>query len=118
MTQILSPTLDHLAAAWSPVAGSRRFHGRYFNSDPDFSPDGKSLLYASDRSGTADLWLHDLGTGKNSRLSGLPGAQTAPRYSPDGKQLAYQDQDGIAWCSTWHPGRSASSHPRCSSRAG
>ncbi|GAA1552419.1 amidohydrolase family protein [Kribbella hippodromi] len=69
----------------------------YFNSDPDFSPDGKTLLYASDRDGTADLWLHDLATGKNSKLSGLPGAQTAPRFAPDGKRIAYQDQDGIAW---------------------
>jgi Tol biopolymer transport system component len=77
----------------------------YFNSDPDFSPDGKSLLYASDRSGTADLWLHDLGTGKNTRLSGLPGAQTAPRYSPDGREVAYQDQDGIAWVLTLASGQ-------------
>ncbi|MGW1346763.1 amidohydrolase family protein [Kribbella sp. NPDC002412] len=69
----------------------------YFNSDPDFSPDGTQLLYASDRDGTADLWLHDLKTGADSKLSSLPGAQTAPRFSPDGKQVAYQDQDGIAW---------------------
>ncbi|MEV8372301.1 DPP IV N-terminal domain-containing protein [Kribbella sp. NPDC056861] len=69
----------------------------YFNSDPDFSPDGRKLLYASDRDGTADLWLHDLKTGADSKLSSLPGAQTAPRFSPDGRQVAYQDQDGIAW---------------------
>jgi len=69
----------------------------YFNSDPDFSPDGTKLLYASDREGTADLWLYDLATGADSKLSSLPGAQTAPRFSPDGKQVAYQDQDGIAW---------------------
>ena len=69
----------------------------YFNSDPDFSPDGRSLLYASDRDGTADLWLRDLRTGRNRLLTELPGAQTAPRFSPDGTQIAYQDQDGIAW---------------------
>ncbi len=69
----------------------------YFNSDPDFSPDGKKLLYASDRDGTADLWLHDLATGADTKLSGLPGAQTAPRFAPDGQRIAYQDQDGIAW---------------------
>ncbi|MEU0096296.1 DPP IV N-terminal domain-containing protein [Kribbella sp. NPDC006257] len=69
----------------------------YFNSDPDFSPDGKKLLYASDRNGTADLWLHDLASGTDQLLTSLPGAQTAPRFSPDGRQIAYQDQDGIAW---------------------
>ncbi|WP_328995109.1 amidohydrolase family protein [Kribbella sp. NBC_01245] len=69
----------------------------YFNSDPDFSPDGRSLLYASDKDGTADLWSYDLASGNKRKLTTLPGAQTAPRYSPDGKQVAYQDQDGIAW---------------------
>ncbi|TCO62595.1 amidohydrolase family protein [Actinocrispum wychmicini] len=69
----------------------------YFNSDPDFSPDGTKLLYASDRHGTADLWIRDLATGKDSVLTELPGAQTAPRWSPDGSRVAYNDQDGAGW---------------------
>lgn len=69
----------------------------YFNSDPDFSPDGSSLLYASDRDGGADLWLHNLASGNDQKLSDLAGAQTAPRFSPDRSKVAYQDQDGIAW---------------------
>ncbi len=67
----------------------------YFSSDPDFSPDGRSLVYSSDRSGESDLWLHDLDSGTDRRITALPGAQTAPRFSPDGRQVAYQDQDGI-----------------------
>ena len=67
----------------------------YFHSDPDFSPDGRSLLYASDRGGESDLWLRDLATGADRRVTALPGAQTAPRFSPDGRQVAYQDQDGV-----------------------
>jgi len=86
-----------LAATDGRTAPRKVVADGYFNSDPDFSPDGKKLLYASDRDGTADLWLHDLATGADSKLSSLPGAQTAPRFSPDGKQVAYQDQDGIAW---------------------
>ncbi|HEX6358307.1 amidohydrolase family protein [Actinophytocola sp.] len=69
----------------------------YFNSDPDFTPDGRSLLYTSDRAGDADLWLRDLTTGAERRLSGLPGAQLAPRVSPDGGRIAYTDQDGVVW---------------------
>jgi Tol biopolymer transport system component/cytosine/adenosine deaminase-related metal-dependent hydrolase len=69
----------------------------YFNSDPDFAPDGRSLVYASDRAGDADLWLRDLATGAELRLSGLPGAQIAPRFSPDGDRIAYTDQDGVVW---------------------
>lgn len=69
----------------------------YFNSDPDFTPDGRSIVYASDRAGDADLWQRDLDTGTERRLSGLPGAQIAPRVSPDGTKVAYADQDGATW---------------------
>ncbi|HEU5473646.1 MAG TPA: amidohydrolase family protein [Actinophytocola sp.] len=69
----------------------------YFASDPDFSPDGRSLVYVSDRAGDADLWLRDLSTGVERRLTTLPGAQLTPRWSPDGRQIAYQDHDGAAW---------------------
>ncbi|MFL6140528.1 MAG: amidohydrolase family protein [Labedaea sp.] len=69
----------------------------YFASDPDFSPDGRSLVYVSDRAGDADLWLRDLATGAEHRLTTLPGAQMTPRWSPDGGRIAYQDHDGAAW---------------------
>jgi Tol biopolymer transport system component len=70
---------------------------QYFASDPDFSPDGKTLLYSSDRLGTADLWVRDLASGKDTVLTSLPGAQTAPRWSPDGRKVAYTDHDGALW---------------------
>jgi Tol biopolymer transport system component len=69
----------------------------YFNSDPDFSPDGRSIVYASDRAGAADLWLLDLESRSERRLSALPGAQMTPRFSPDGARIAYTDQDGATW---------------------
>ncbi|MBN6036842.1 amidohydrolase family protein [Amycolatopsis sp. 195334CR] len=70
---------------------------QYFSSDPDFSPDGKKLVYASDRLGTADLWVRDLASGEDTVLTALPGAQVAPRWSPDGGKIAYTDQDGALW---------------------
>ena len=69
----------------------------YFNSDPDFSPDGRSLVYSSDRAGDADLWLYDLASGTQRRLTALPGAQITPRFSPDGSRVAYQDHNGATW---------------------
>lgn len=69
----------------------------YFSSDPDFSPDGRQLVYSSDRAGDADLWVRDLATGDERRLTALPGAQLTPRWSPDGGRIAYQDHDGAAW---------------------
>ncbi|MCP2245419.1 DPP IV N-terminal domain-containing protein [Lentzea aerocolonigenes] len=71
--------------------------GRYFDSDPDFSPDGTELVYASDRTGVAQLWVRDLKTGEDKQFAPSPGAQTTPRFSPDGTKVAYVDQDGQVW---------------------
>ncbi|MFD7554816.1 amidohydrolase family protein [Streptomyces sp. NPDC059835] len=69
----------------------------YFNSDPDWSPDSSSLVYASDRSGTAALWRQDVKGGAPVRLTNLSGAQLTPRWSPDGTKIAYQDENGGTW---------------------
>lgn len=67
----------------------------YVASDPDFAPDGRSIVFASDRAGEMDLWLRDLETGTERRLTAGPGAQIAPRFSPDGTRIAYADQNGV-----------------------
>ncbi|TQN32802.1 WD40 repeat protein [Haloactinospora alba] len=69
----------------------------YFHSDPDWHPDGTALVYSSDRSGHPALWRHDLESDTRTRLTRLSGAQLAPRWSPDGDRVAYQDQDGATW---------------------
>jgi Tol biopolymer transport system component len=76
---------------------TRLTDGRYFDSDPDFSPDGTKLVYASDRTGVAQLWVRDLKTGDDKQFAPSPGAQTTPRFSPDGTKVAYVDQDGQVW---------------------
>jgi len=89
-----------LNALWLMDIGSRPRRivaDGYFASDPDFSPDGRSLVYSSDRAGDADLWLRDLATGAERRLTALPGAQLTPRWSPGGGRIAYQDHDGATW---------------------
>jgi Tol biopolymer transport system component/cytosine/adenosine deaminase-related metal-dependent hydrolase len=90
-----------LNAVWLLTIGDpvprRLVSDGYFNSDPDFSPDGRSIVYSSDRAGDADLWVRDLASGEERRITGLPGAQTAPRFSPDGTRIAYCDQDGVVW---------------------
>ncbi|MFG2193630.1 amidohydrolase family protein [Streptomyces sp. NPDC048639] len=72
----------------------------YFNAAPDWAPDGRSLVYVSDRAGTANLWTYDVASGKTERLTDLPNAQLAPRWSPDGSRIAYQDESGATWVLT------------------
>ncbi|RJL34340.1 amidohydrolase family protein [Bailinhaonella thermotolerans] len=89
-----------LNALWVlPVGGVPRkvVDDGYFASDPDFTPDGRSLVYVSDRAGTANLWRLDLATGESERLTDAPDAQLTPRVSPDGTKIAYQDEAGAVW---------------------
>jgi Tol biopolymer transport system component len=104
-----------LGALWLLRAGrpqpTRLTDDGYFDSDPDFSPDGRSIVYASDRAGDADLWIRDLASGAERRISGLQGAQTAPRFSPDGNRIAYNDQDGVLWVLDLATGKTTSHTP-------
>ena len=56
---------------------------------PAFSPDANKLAYASDRSGSMDIWLYDLITESHSPVTTLTGNEANPAWSPDGKLLSY-----------------------------
>ncbi|MGY0056354.1 amidohydrolase family protein [Streptomyces sp. LZ34] len=61
------------------------------NSGPAWHPDGSTLVYVSDRGGgrTTNLWLHDLDSGEDRRLTDLQGQLTWPVFSPDGATVAF-----------------------------
>jgi len=46
----------------------RMTNDAYEDRHPAWSPDGRQLLYASDRTGTYQLWLRDMATGTERRL--------------------------------------------------
>jgi dipeptidyl aminopeptidase/acylaminoacyl peptidase len=60
------------------------------------SPDGTRIAYSWNVSGTWQIHLADLaGAGPAIQLTSGPGAKGAPRWSPDGRRLAYTvDWDG------------------------
>jgi TolB protein len=62
--------------------------GQFSDRDPDFSPDGKSLAFASNRGGRWDLYILDLASGGIRRLTDTPEFDGRPSYSLDGKFLA------------------------------
>ena len=64
-------------------------------SDPQVSPDGKLVVYvmseldrATEKS-NADLYLVPIGGGEPRRLTTSAGADNHPRWSPDGKSIAF-----------------------------
>lgn len=65
-------------------------------SYPAWSPDGSALVYSDDRSGTANLWLHNIATQEEHQLSNLPdgAAATLPFWSSDGKTVGFHNHKG------------------------
>jgi dipeptidyl aminopeptidase/acylaminoacyl peptidase len=57
------------------------------DSRPRFSPDGRALLFLSDRSGRPQPWVLPLGGGEARQVVDLPGAVSVAEWSPDGKRL-------------------------------
>lgn len=70
---------------------------QFHEVNPVFSPDGKSIAYATDREGTQDIYIRSLETDEERRVTSLEGAEVSPAFSPDGTQLAFQDQDGATY---------------------
>ena len=54
---------------------------------PRFSPDGKHLVFISDRSGKPQAWVISTGGGEPRQVTDLPGGVGAADWSPDGTRL-------------------------------
>jgi Tol biopolymer transport system component len=64
------------------------------HSDLSMSPDGAHMAFASNRTGTKELWVADAdGSDQRQLTSFLGPAVGSPRWSPDGKTIAF---DGAA----------------------
>jgi dipeptidyl aminopeptidase/acylaminoacyl peptidase len=75
-------------------------------SDPQLSPDGKWVAYTvstpslQDNRNVARIWVVEVATGKSRQLTGGPGSDRQPRWSPDGKTLAFvstRDSGAQVW---------------------
>ena len=80
--------------------------GDYDDSEPSWSPDGKTIAFVSnrsehpDRNYNTDIWLVSADTTdkgqKLTQLTSHPGPDSSPIWSPDGKWIAYTTaSDGV-----------------------
>src|SRR5438477_10307243 len=74
------------------IEDMHRFHNV---GDPQISPDGKWVAYtvgtvdtAADKSDT-DIWMTSWDGTQHLRVTSSPDAETAPRWSPDGRYLSF-----------------------------
>ncbi len=62
-------------------------------SQINWSPDSRRIVYVSDRDGTPHIFLYDFTTNAETQLTRADAEDSAPRFSPDGKWLAFQRGD-------------------------
>jgi Tol biopolymer transport system component len=86
------------AISWVDSAGrAQPLHaplGQY--STPRFSPDGKRLAFSISSGKGADIWVRDLGRDAPSQLSFLPGTNSQPVWTPDGKTIVFRSTNPAA----------------------
>ena len=60
------------------------------NRSPSVTPDGRHVVFVSNRTGNNQIWRMDIDGGNPVQLTDGPGAANRPHCSPDGKWVVYQ----------------------------
>ncbi len=63
--------------------------GRGYDFQPDWSPDGRSIVYVSYLDDAMELWLLDLESLESRALTQNGAVNVEPRFSPDGGRLVF-----------------------------
>lgn len=79
---------DPVAPPVRVIASSRS------EAQPDHSPDGRRVAYASDRTGRGEIWIEDAQGGNAVQLTSDGARPNAPRWSPDGRRIAFAKRPG------------------------
>ena len=61
-------------------------------TDPTFSPDGRFVAYAADRSGNFDIWVKPVAGGDAVQVTKSPAADMQPSWSPDGSTIVFRSE--------------------------
>lgn len=89
---LVRQNLREVSSSARSLAGGRWLtSGMALDRQPVYSPDGKSVLFSSNRGGTLDLWEVSVETGEMHRVTDDPEDDWDPEYGPDGQS--------IIWCS-------------------
>ncbi len=103
-------------------------HDKGYDAECSYSPDGKQIVFCSDRDGDPDLYVMDAEGGNVRQLTNAPNYDGGPFFSPDGQWIVYRsdrkqqgflqihvigvdgqhdtaltDNVGVNWAPFWHP---------------
>ena len=65
-------------------------------SNPQFSPDGKTIAFTSNRSGNQAVYIVPVTGGEPKRLTWYPSAATVRGWTPDGSRILYASDSETA----------------------
>jgi Tol biopolymer transport system component len=68
-----------------------------YDAQSSLSADGRRLAFVSTRSGSSDIWLKDLESGKETALTSTSADEFGPEISPDGNTVGYQLIENGRW---------------------
>ncbi|MGE5809012.1 MAG: BamA/TamA family outer membrane protein [Nitrospirota bacterium] len=72
-------------------------HDRAVDGGAVWSPDGKFIYFASDRTGIFNLYAYELATKKLDRMTNVLGGAFCPSPSPDGKTLVFSSYSSLGY---------------------
>lgn len=74
--------------------------GLHEDLSPQWSPDGKRVVFSSSRTGVHKIWIMDADGANLAQLTRVPGRDFNPTFSPDGRQIAwwkFRADQGDVW---------------------
>jgi TolB protein len=65
-------------------------HSKGYDAEATLSPDGKKMIYTSDKDGDIDLYIMDLDKGTEKRVTNTLGYDGGAWFSPNGKKIIWR----------------------------
>jgi len=79
------------------TGGPQQVTSSAFDARTSVSADGSKLVFQSTRSGTPDVWMKDLASGRETALTATPLREQVPEITRDGSRVCYTVPEGKTW---------------------
>jgi Tol biopolymer transport system component/DNA-binding winged helix-turn-helix (wHTH) protein len=88
-------TGDYDVWKWQDGKTEKLIGSTKVDESPQYSPDGRKIVFSSSRSGAYEIWGADADGSKQVQLTFSSIASGSPTWSPDGKWIVYDGLDNV-----------------------